>query len=179
MNLKNTEKLLKEKFQNNDFDAYAVLVHYGDDEKVFYSPKTDEYTYFDVASMGKVLITSTLILQAISKDLLSLDNKLCDFFNDVPEEKKNITIKQLLIHTSGIVRQSLTKNAVEKGHDGIAEEILSFPLSFQPGTNCVYSCNGMILLGFIIEKIYGKTLEEVYKDNIFNPLNLKRTSFEI
>lgn len=179
MNLKNTEKLLKEKFQNNDFDAYAVLVHYGDDEKVFYSPKTDEYTYFDVASMGKVLITSTLILQAISKDLLSLDNKLCDFFNDVPEEKKNITIKQLLIHTSGIVRQSLTKNAVEKGHDGIAEEILSFPLSFQPDTNCVYSCNGMILLGFIIEKIYGKTLEEVYKDNIFNPLNLKRTSFEI
>ena len=40
MNLKNTEKLLKEKFQNNDFDAYAVLVHYGDEEKVFYSPNT-------------------------------------------------------------------------------------------------------------------------------------------
>lgn len=179
MELQNTENLLKVKFQNNDFDTYAVLVRYGDEEKAFYSPNADEFTYFDIASMGKVLITSTLILQAISKGLLSLDNKLCDFFGDVPEEKKNITVEQLLTHTSGIVRRPLTKTAVEKGHDGIAEEILSFPLRFQPDTNYVYSCNGMILLGFILEKIYGKTLEEVYQENLYKPLGLKRTSFEI
>ena len=100
MELQNTENLLKVKFQNNDFDTYAVLVCYGDEEKAFYSPNADEFTYFDIASMGKVLITSTLILQAISKGLLSLDNKLCDFFGDVPEEKKNITVEQLLTHTN-------------------------------------------------------------------------------
>ena len=124
MNLKYTKQLLDNKYKNKDFDTYAVLVHYGDEEQTFFSDNADELTYFDVASMGKVLITSTLILQAIDSGFLTLENTLNEFFDDVPDEKKNITIKHLLTHTSGIVRHILTSQSVDCGHDGIAEEIL-------------------------------------------------------
>lgn len=179
MELLNTEKLLEQKFKNNDFDSYAVLVHYGDKEVLLTSDNVNEYTYFDVASMGKVLITSTLILKAISRDLLALNNTLSDYFKNVPQDKKNITVKQLLTHTSGIIRHPITKQAAEKGNDGIAEEILSHPLAYEPDTDYIYSCNGFILLGFILEKIYNKSLEEIYDENILKPLKLKRTAFEI
>lgn len=179
MNLLNTEELLKQKLKNNDFDSYAVLVHYGDNEELLTSDNVNEYTYFDIASMGKVLITSTLALQAISRGKLSLDNTISDFFKNAPDDKRNITIKQLLTHTSGIIRHPITKQAAEKGNDGIAEEMLSHPLAYAPDTDYIYSCNGMILLGFILEKIYNKSLEEIYNENIAKPLELKRTAFEI
>ena len=92
----NTEELLKEKLKNKDFDSYAVLVHYGDEEKSFFSENVDAFTYFDVASMGKVLVTSTLILQAISRGLLSLEIKLDDFFEILDEYKKKIKISTIL-----------------------------------------------------------------------------------
>ncbi|MBQ4527807.1 MAG: beta-lactamase family protein [Clostridia bacterium] len=179
MNLKYTKQLLDNKYKNKDFDTYAVLVHYGDEEQTFFSDNADELTYFDVASMGKVLVTSTLILQAIDSGFLTLENTLNEFFDDVPDEKKNITIKHLLTHTSGIVRHILTPQSVDSGHDGIAEEILSHPLKFEPGSDYIYSCNGSILLGFILEKLYKKSLEEIYDEKIAKPLGLRRTAFEI
>ena len=48
---------------------------------------------------------------------------------------------------------------------------------FKPGTHQQYSCNGMILLGYIIEKIYGKTLEEVFNEKIKKPLGYTRSKF--
>lgn len=179
MILYNTEKLLKQKLENKDFDSYAVLVHYCDEEKLLTSENVNEYTYFDIASMGKVLITSPLVLQAISRGKLSLDNTLDEFFAVDDDDKKKITVKQLLTHTSGIIRHNITVDAVKKGNDGIVQEILSYPLAYAPDTDYIYSCNGMILLGYILEKIYNKSLEAIYNENLANPLKLKRTAFEI
>lgn len=179
MNLKNTKLLLEHKLENDVFSSYAVLVYNKGKKQVITSLNVDEYTYFDMASTGKVLVTSTLILQSVDKGFLKLESTLQEFFQDVPKEKKNITIRQLLTHTSGIIRHQLSAHAAEGGIDSIAQEILSHPLAYEPGTNSVYSCNGYILLGFILEKIYGKTLEEIYSVKVAEPLMLKRTSFEI
>jgi len=174
MNFFNTERLLRKKLENKDLDTYAILIHCGDEE-VFLSVNADEYTCFDAASMGKVLITSTLILQAIGGGNLSLDDTLDMFFDDVDDDKKKITVKQMLTHTSGILRKPI----VAGNNDEIAKKILSYSLGFVPGTQCQYSCNAFMLLGFILEKIYGKTLEEVYQEKIVTPLGLKRSPFEI
>ena len=179
MELELTKKLLCEKIENEDFDSYAVLIHCGKEEVVLFSNNVDEYTYFDIASMGKVLITSTLVIQAIDKGLLKLESTLDEFFKDVPDEKKNITVKQLLTHTSGIVRHRITNQAVCGGHEEIAREMMSHPLRYIPGTDYIYSCNGFILLGYILEKIYNMPLEEIYNINIAKPLGLQRTAFEI
>lgn len=179
MNLENTEKLLLKKAKDKDFDSYAVIVYAKGNEKCLHSPNVNMDTYFDIASMGKVLITSTLILKALSENKISLDDKLNKFFSYTPDEKANITIKQLLTHTSGIVRYPIPEECAEKGNDAVAKFILNTPLSFEPGKSQIYSCNGMILLGYILEKIYDKSLEEIFNEKIKQPLRYTRSKFNI
>ena len=167
LQLKNTERLMQNKAANEDFDSYAVYVRCGDFEHTFFSENVNEDTYFDLASCGKILVTTPLILQAIGEERLSLDSKLDAFFENVPEDKKNITIKHLLAHTSGIVRHQY----VNSGQDAVAKEILAQPLAYETGKSYRYSCSGMVLLGFILEKIYGVSLETLFEERIKKPLS--------
>ena len=179
MELKQTRKYLEKLRADLDLDTYAVFVRCGAHRATLLSENADEFTYFDVASMGKVLVTSTLILQSIDRGFLSLENTLGEFFDVADPQKAAITIRQLLTHTSGIIRHELTRETCRKGTDAIAAEILSYPLEYEPDTNYIYSCNGYILLSFILEKCHKRPLEELYRDWIATPLQLKRTSFEI
>ena len=72
-------------------------------------------TYFDIAGMGKVLVTAPLIFQLIGQKKVSLDDTLDRFFSDVPAEKREITVRQLLTHTSGIFRIPLPAEIAETG----------------------------------------------------------------
>ena len=179
MNLENTEKLLLKKAKDKDFDSYAVIVYAKGNEKCLHSPNVNKDTYFDIASMGKVLVTSTLVLKTIDENRLALGDNLEKFFNAVPNDKKNITVEQLLTHTSGIVRYEIPQAAADAGSDAVAEFILNTPLSFEPGKSQIYSCNGMILLGYILEKIYDKSLEEIFNEKIKQPLGYTRSKFNI
>lgn len=179
MLLENTNKLLTEMSREKVFDSYAVIVGAGGEEKTLFSENVNEETYFDIASMGKVLVTSSIILHAIGDGKLALSDTLDMFFENVPDEKKKITVKQLLTHSSGIVRHPITSEAVKKGHDGIASEILSFPLAFEPGKGEIYSCNGFILLGYIAEKIYGMPLSEIFEKAEKPIFGFERSRFKI
>lgn len=179
MKLKFTEQLMHNKLKEQEFDSYAVLVGISGDEKLITSENVNKDTYFDVASMGKVLVTSTLILHAVDDGRLRLDDTLNNFFENVPEEKKNITIKQLLTHTSGIVRVPIPDRIADCGKDTITEYILDSAPAFEPGSNYIYSCNGYILLGYILEKVYNMSLNEIYKKYIVEPLGLTRSRFNI
>lgn len=95
------------------------------------------------------------------------------------DEKKNITVEQLLTHSSGIVRCDIPQKTADEGNDAVAEFILRCPLAYTPGTGYVYSCNGMILLGYILEKIYKTPLEDIFNQNIKKPLGYTRSEFNI
>lgn len=179
MELKYTENILKQKCKNNEFDSYAIFVNKDGDEVFLHSDNVNEDTYFDIASMGKVLVTSTIALKTISDKKLSLDSTVGKFFENVPEDKKNITIRQLLTHMSGIERYEFPQKVADRGHEAVAEFILSTPLAFNPGTSQVYSCNGMILLGYILEKVYNAELEEIFEKLIKKPLGYTRSKFNI
>ena len=179
MKLPKTADLLKQKINEKEFDSYAIYVFKDNNGCFLHSENVNEDTYFDIASMGKILVTSTLILKAIDTNKLSLVDTLGAFFENVPQDKKNITIKQLLTHTSGIVRCPILPENVAKGKAAIAEQIIDNPLAFAPGRSHTYSCNGMILLGYIIEKIHGMTLEEVFEAEIKKPLGYTRSKFNI
>ena len=92
MLLKITDILMKKKLADNDFDSYGILVSANGEEAFIHSDNVDLDTYFDIASMGKVLITATLILKAVGDKRLTVDDTLDRFFPDVPPEKKNISI---------------------------------------------------------------------------------------
>lgn len=179
MKLHATAQLMEKLAQDRMFDSYAVLVGYQGKEVCLTSPNVDEETYFDVASMGKMMVTTPLVLQAVGKGRLTLEDTLDMFFPNVPEEKKKITIHQLLTHTSGILRHDFSREVAAHNNDYIASVILSHPLGFAPGSDYAYSCCGMVLLGFILEKIHRKTLDEIFYLDIKAPLGMVRARFNI
>ncbi|MBQ8894996.1 MAG: beta-lactamase family protein [Clostridia bacterium] len=174
-----TEKLLKDDLKNGIFESYALVVGYKDNEWTFTSDDVNLDTYFDAASVGKVFPTSTLALKAISQGKLSLDDTLETFFPYVPNDKKDITVKQLLTHTSGILRSEFPADIAKEGRKSITEYILSQPLAFEPGKYFAYSCNAITLLGFIIEKVFGVSLDEAFRVYIVEPLGLTRSKYNI
>lgn len=179
LNLTHTAALMSAGAKNEDFDSYAVWVKCADSETTLFSDNVDEDTYFDVASVGKVLITAPLALQAVSGGRLSLDGTLGAYFDNVPDDKKSITIRQILSHTSGIGTRLISQEAAKSGHDAVTADILSDPLVFAPGTGYRYSDLGMMLMGFLLEKVYGKPLEMLFEKRLKAPLGYTRSTFNI
>lgn len=177
--MEKTEKLLKQKLELKEFDSYAVFVYKNGRERFMHSDNVDADTYFDMASMGKILVTSPLVLKAIDEGKLSLSDTLGKFLENVPEDRKDITIEQLLTHTSGIVRCPISPESVSKGHDAVADFIIANPLAFAPGENMIYSCNGMILLGYVLEKLYSADLEKIFEEKLKKPFGYTRSKFNI
>lgn len=179
MELKYTEQLMADELAKGTFGDYALLVYKGGDEAFISSANVDEDTYFDIASMGKVLITSALILRGAGEGRFSLDDTLDKFFADVPDDRNKITVRQLLTHTSGIVRFELPDEAAGYSREQQAKLIIANPLKYAPGSDYTYSCNGYILLGFIAEIVYGEMLDKLYFRYIKPSLGLTRSTFNI
>lgn len=179
ISLERTEKLMKEKLANKEFDSYAVCVGKNGDETKIFSGNVNGDTFFDIASMGKVLVTATLLLKAMGNDKLTPNDTLDMFFDNVPEEERKITVKQMMTHTSGIIRHEFPMSVADKGREAVKDFILGFPLGFAPGSSQRYSCNAYILLGFIAEKLYGMRLDEAYNKYIKEPLGYTRSGFNI
>jgi CubicO group peptidase (beta-lactamase class C family) len=138
---------------------------------------------FQLGSLTKSF-TSILIMQLVDEKKLSLENKLTDFFPSVHPEK-NITIAQLLNHTSGIreeLRDPVFRANVRAGKEVTKAEMLAYytlqPLDFEPGSKFAYSNSGYNLLGMIIEKLRGLSYEQVIRQRIFNPLGMNSSGFD-
>ena len=133
--------------------------------------KIDENTRFDMASVTKVMVTTPLALMALEQGAITLDTPVSAFFHD----PRGLTVRHLLTHTIGIGHKPL--NLAGNTYDNIAGHILSIPADIPAGTNVMYSCPGFILLGKILEQIYGRRLDELFMERIAAPLNLTRSRF--
>lgn len=131
-------------------------------------------TLFDMASVTKVMVTSMLCLIAIDKKKIALEDSVSKFF-DVEDEKQKIKIKDLLVHTIGIGHKSLLFEGCN--YDNVQNFVLKIPSDVPIGSETLYSCPGYILLGKILENVYGKRLDELFCEFIAKPLGMKRTSF--
>ena len=176
MNQSHTAQFLQTGLETRRFTSYAVRIISGRSEITYTSPDVNADTLFDIASMGKVLVTAPLILRAVGMGLLRPDDPIDQFF-DAPPDKAHITVRQLLTHTSGIIRTRIPPEAAAGGRDAVAAHILAHPLAFVPGTRVVYSCNGYILLGYIAERVFGAPLDALFEKNIHAPLGLTRSKF--
>lgn len=141
------------------------------------SQKVTTETIFDLASLTKVIATTTAAMICIDRNLFLLDDKVINF---IPEfgvnNKENITIRNLLVHNSGL---AAWKKFYGRGLDenGVLEEIFNSELEYKTGTKMVYSDLGIITLGKIIEKVSGLSLDEFSKKEIFEPLKMNSTFF--
>ena len=132
-------------------------------------------TRYDLASMTKVIVPTMLALLALEKGLLVLDDTLSRFF-DAPQDKADITVLHLMTHTGGIAPSFLLEKVCSDPCE-VLPRILAHPLEGAPGQMPRYSCMGYILLGFILEKVYGKPLNVLAQEHIITPLGMTQTSY--
>lgn len=139
--------------------------------------KMTEEHLFDVASLTKVIGTTTSIMLLQDKGLLNVDDLVSKYIKafDTPE-KKEITIHHLLTHTAGLYEwYPLYYKASNKQES--YKLIGELPLMFPVGGQRRYSDLGFVLLGEIIEIVSKLPLEQFMQQNIFNPLGMKNTTF--
>lgn len=130
-------------------------------------------TLYDVASLTKVVATMPAICRLIESKKLNMDDKVSKYLDRFKYD--DITIYDLLTHTSGLPADLNNKDIVSK--EEIVNKIYDLDLINPTGKKVVYSDIGYILLGFIIEKICNKPLEETIKELVFDPLEMNDTCF--
>jgi beta-N-acetylhexosaminidase len=149
------------------------------------APKVTENTIYDMASLTKVVVTSTSAMILVQQKRLDLDAPVERYLPEFsaaaksdpnPSWRARITVRMLMLHDSGLpAHRDFYKEA--KGHDPVLAKILAEPLVHEPGTQVEYSDLGFILLGEIIERLTGETLEQFAKGHIFAPLGMSDTMY--
>jgi CubicO group peptidase (beta-lactamase class C family) len=135
-------------------------------------------TVFDLASLTKVVATTTAVMQLVERGRLDLDAPASTYWPAFGTEgKEAITIRDLLTHYSGL-RPDLSMSRPWSGYD-TAMNLLAAEHPLHPTrTQYVYSDENFEVLGEIVRRISGKPLDRYCEDNIFTPLRMLDTHFQ-
>lgn len=144
------------------------------------APNTPK-TVFRLASLTKQF-TATSIMMLQERGKLNVSDPICKHLTDCPSAWQPLTIRHLLTMTSGVPGTSAQELGPLRGlpvpWDQWLATVKKKPLDFAPGSEFRYGNPGYTLLGFIIEKVSGKTYGEFLDENIFTPLGMKQSGYE-
>ena len=134
-------------------------------------------TIFDLASLTKPIATGTSIFKLLEAGKLRLSDKAKLHLPELTEPAwEAITLEHLLTHTSGLP----AGNASSDYKEGITQSIKkinNLKLLAPPGERFTYSDIGFIMLGEIVQRASGRSLDQFTRDEIFHPLGMKETSY--
>jgi uncharacterized protein YbbC (DUF1343 family)/CubicO group peptidase (beta-lactamase class C family) len=134
-------------------------------------------TVFDVASLTKVVATTTSAMILIERGKLRLADPVSRYIPELKGEgRERITIEHLLTHRSGYA-PDFDLSDRWRGHEEMLKRLYTEPLRAAPGARFVYSDIGMIVLGEIIGRVAGEPLDTFAAKNIFRPLGMNDTGF--
>jgi beta-N-acetylhexosaminidase len=163
------------------------------------SPQVNARTMYDVASLTKVIVTTTLVEKLVEGDFkspLNLDapierylpewtaggapeKGLKDLFRENPKElewRHRVTVRHLMTHTSGLPPfKEYWRTSTGKADT--LKMIFAEPLEYEPGTKMIYSDLGIILMAEIIQRLTGRTLDDLAKEYIFTPLAMNDSMY--
>ncbi len=143
----------------------------------FNAPATTE-TVFEIGSVSKQ-ITAAAVMLLVEDGKINLDEKISKYLPHPPDAWKEVTVRHLLTHTSGVKSYtSLGGFELSKRYKlgGFIKELSPQPLDFAPGSAYRYSNSGYSLLGYIIETASGQTYWEFLRTRIFAPLKMNSTA---
>jgi beta-N-acetylhexosaminidase len=145
-----------------------------------YSPsarRIDTGTMFDLASLTKVVATTSAAMKLVDEKKIALDDPVVKYLPAFGQNgKQQITIRNLLLHNSGlqgIKRFYLTCSNPSQ----LLDTLYSLPLIYRTGDSTVYSDPGIITLGKVVEKVSGTTLDRFAAREFFIPLHMENTMF--
>lgn len=134
-------------------------------------------TVFQIQSITKTFTASAVML-LVEEGKIGLDDKITRHLDNLPESWKDITVRQLLSHTSGI-KDFINEPTVDMRKDiqpeDVIESLRKLPLNFPPGEKYAYSNTGYHLLAMIIRKVTGQYWGEFLKERILVPLEMNDT----
>jgi len=134
-------------------------------------------TMYDLASLTKVIATTTAIMVLYDEHRVGLDDPVGKYLRAYRRgAKREVTIRMLLEHRAGLPPG---RNVYRRGRSaGVAREmILATPLEYPPGEREVYSDVGADVLGFVVEAVSGERLDAFVRSHIFRPLGMASTMF--
>lgn len=138
------------------------------------TPVTAE-TVFKIGSISKPIIAMGIMF-LVEDDKISLDDKVSKYLAGTPETWKDITVRHLLSHTSGIIREAPGFDGARAQPDAdVIKTAYSLPLNFKPGEKYEYCNVGYFALAEIIHKVTGKPWGEFLSERIFGPLGMNST----
>jgi CubicO group peptidase (beta-lactamase class C family) len=156
------------------------LVHLAAHGRLSYapnSPPTATDTIYDIASLTKVVVTTTLAMMLVDEGKLELDARVAAFFPAFTGGSKDaVTLRQLLTHSGGLLWWAPLYKELE-GQAAYLERIVAMDLAYEPGTKAVYSDLGLILLGAVVERLAGAPLAELAHGRVLLPLGMKDTLY--
>lgn len=135
-------------------------------------------TLFRYASITKQF-TAALVMKLVEEGRLSLDDRLSEFLPDYPAPGRDVTVRQLLTHSSGIANytglETFRTMAVDKPQStaAVIELFRDQPLDFAPGSDMRYSNSGYVLLQAIVERLTGQSLAEALQTTLLAPAGLE------
>lgn len=194
------DQLITNAIQSQTFLGAVVLVAkkgnvvfrkaYGYSEIVPKKVKMTEETLFDVASMTKSICTTTAIMQLIEKGEIGLNDPVKKYIADFApwvngNEKVDITIQQLLTHSSGLSAGISTTEALRlrdawSGYNTekfVRHIATHTKRNFRPGAKSLYSCLNFIILQGILENVTKTPLHLYVKEHVFKPLKMDHSYY--
>ncbi|HKN69698.1 MAG TPA: serine hydrolase domain-containing protein, partial [Terriglobales bacterium] len=134
-------------------------------------------TVFDCASLTKVVVTATAIMQLWEQGKLRMNDPVAKYLPEFGQNgKQDITIRQLLVHYSGLAPDlDLTKKW--EGKETAYRMAFEAPPERVPGAAFVYSDINFVVLGALVERLSGESLDVYAAKHIFGPLGMKETRF--
>jgi D-alanyl-D-alanine carboxypeptidase len=150
---------------------------YGTASVEFGVPVTKD-TVFEIGSVSKQM-TAAGILLLVEEGKINLDEKISKYLPNTPDAWKNVTVRNLLTHTSGIKSYTAIGAGFELSkrlsRDEFIKLLAAHPLEFETGARYSYNNSGYNLLGYIIETVSGKSYWDFMRERIFKPLGMTRT----
>jgi len=135
------------------------------------------HTVFSVGSLTKQF-TAAGIMKLEMMGKLNTEDCLDKYFENVPEDKKAITLHHLLTHSSGVV-DAVGSDYQELKREDLVKKVFAEPLQHSPGEEFAYSNSGYSLLAAIIEKVSGKTYEKFMREHLWLPAGMKFTGYRL
>ncbi len=138
---------------------------------------------FQTGSVGKQF-TATAIMMLVEAGKIGLDDRIIQWFPEAPMAWREITVRHLLSHTSGIPDYGAEESTMGKGvvdfhrpytEDELVRTFAALPLDFQPGDKWSYSNTGYVLLGALIRRVTGEFYGDFLQEHIFKPLGMTST----
>lgn len=185
--LQAVDAVIEHAIQENNIPGAALVV--GHDGRVIYrkaygeralEPRRETMTLntiFDLASLTKVIVTTTSVMQLVEEGKIRLNDPVAKYLPEFAQNgKQDITLRQLLTHFSGLDPDLDLKTPWEGKETAYRIAFAETPQD-APGSKFTYSDINFIVLGALVEKVSGETLNEYAEQHIFAPLKMTHTRY--